>query len=117
MHIAVLKNAESTEALEKMREMVQTETEKVRKALIGEAMSASEALKNSRTPEERTANQKKCTEVIKKANREMANAAEKVKASKEYIALKKQCEEYGTKAFRRQQFIQIETEEKPKSKE
>jgi hypothetical protein len=111
VHIAVLKNTKSAEYLGKMREMVLTETEKVRKSFLDEAMSASEALKNSRTPEEREANQRKCNEVLEKVYMKMAEVAEKVKGSKEYLALREQCEKSGTKAFRRQQFIPIEVEE------
>ena len=86
-----------------MREMVQKETEKVRKNHVEDAIKAIEALKVAKTPEERKSAISRFRLIEKETKKEMAAAAEKIKSSKEYIELRRECKECSKIAVNRPQ--------------
>ena len=101
VQIATVKNTETTEALAKKRKLIYEATEKVRQEYLPKYVDAQLKQKAARTPGEIEQARKEKLGILRETKSKMAEAADKVRQSKECIELTEKCDTYATKAYRK----------------
>ena len=101
VQIATVKNGDTVDALTEKRNLIHEATEKVRQKYLPKYVDAQLKQKAARTPGESEEARKEKLGVLREAKLKMAEAADKVRQSKECIELTEKCDTCATKAYRR----------------